>query len=314
MGKMAKMITLILIFVFLITFQGRVFANDKGVGMVLETRGKVTVNGKKAMMMQPIFTDSKIVTGEKGKLCFVCYIDNKEYTVAPGSEVIINAKTITAKKGSVSTDSGGKSIPLPKNTVLISRKISGEIFRIDEGDLRIINPKSGMYLSSDDVNFKWEGSTDLYKVLLTEKDSRKKIEGFPKDTNSMELQQRLEYGKTYKFTVQEKEDELDVSGKQVQSVFHILPKEKALKVIEVQRKYEEILKDGKTDKRKACLLMIDYYKENKMYYQAIEILEQLEKSDKDNPYIYYYLADLYTKLGKKNHAIMMMNKGKELDK
>jgi len=315
--KIIGILTIILL-VCLCAGKTYVFAAEKGIGMVLEKKGDVKLNGKKALMMQPIFQNSQVVTGSKGSLVFVSYIDNKEYLVGPGSEISIGAKSFSTKKGSIKRISGGEKIPLPKNTVLISRKILGEMYREDEKFLRIIHPGPSMLLTSDTVKFKWSGTTDKYKIDIIERASGKHLKGFPKSKMSrkspIEFETQLEYGKSYSIMVQEKEDEFDEDGNKVEVIFHILPEGKALKIQAVEKKYAEIKAKGRLEARKGALLMIDYYKENGMYHQALKLLRELESSEKDNPYIYFYMAEMYDKLGNKNEAAKMMERGNKLKK
>lgn len=296
------------------------FAAEKGVGMVLETSGKVTIDGKKAMLMQPLFPGNVVKTGIDGSISIASYIDDREYFIDRQSEIEMGVKSFKAKIGSIKIVSGNNRIPLPKNTVLISRKISGEFFRIwplQEKALNISMPRDGMILTSNKVQFQWSGTTDFYKTDIIHKEAKTHLKDFPeirkyKDLPT-EFEYELEYGKSYIFKVREMDNELDDTGKELHVTFQILPELEASRIREVENGFEEIIKERKIDRKKATLLMIDFYTEKKMYHQALNLLDQLKSMDTDNPYVFYYMAEIYGKMGKTNEAEAMIREGNKLE-
>ncbi len=316
----AKRVSVIILLICLVLSISPVHASEKGVGMVLETTGKVTINGKKARLMQPLFPGNVIKTETDGKLGFVSYIDDHEYLIDQQSEIVIEAKSFTSKKGKISVISGNRQIPLPKNTVLISRKISGELFRewpCQEQELKITNPEENIILAYNKVQFRWNGTKDYYKTDLIDKETKKHLLNFPEIKKykgiPTEFQYDLEYGKSYIFQVREMEDELDDTGKEVQVTFSILPEEEAAKIRDVENEYETMVIERKTDRRKATLLMVDFYNEKKMYYQALDLLNQLKSMDTDNPYVYYYMAEIYENMGNISKSEEMIKEGNKLE-
>ena len=321
MINIAKRISVPILLICLFMVQAPLLAAEKGVGMVLEISGKVTINGKKAMLMQPLFPGNVIKTGDNSKIGFVSYIDDREYSIDHQSEIVMGVKSFTAKKGKVSIHSGNKVIPLPKNTVLTSRKISGELFRVwlpQEKELKISFPQNNMLLSSHKVRFQWSGVKDFYKTDIINKETKTHLKDFPDIKKyagiPTEFECELEYGKSYVFQVREMENELDDSGKEVQVTFSILPEEEAGKIREVENEFEKMLKERKVDRRKATLLMIDFYNEKKMYHQALNLLKQLKSMDTDNPYVYYYMAEIYENMGDINESEAMIKEGNKLEK
>ena len=316
----------LLLIVFSFIMDNSAFAAKKGVGMVLETGGPANIvkgsSKKKVRMMQPVFADTRIVTGSKGYVVFVSYLDNAEYRVEPASDVTVGASGFKANAGSIKKKTGKGNIPLPKNTTLVSRRIMGQVHRDTETGMKVINPSPNMVLASDEIKFQWTyGATHYYKLCIVEKGSEEIMEPFPVTVNgnSYEFKNvsgkkfKLEPGKVYTFKVKEKEDEDELEDEDTwnaQVDFSLLPADKAKKVLTARAAYGKSPKGSMKD----TLLMVDLYKENGMFYQAIELLKKLETADNGNPYIYYYMAEMYDKLGDKENAKNMMKKGMELDK
>lgn len=320
MINIAKRVSVLVLLMCLFMAKAPLFAEEKGVGMVLETGGKVTIDGKKAMLMQPLFPGNVIKTGVDGTICFVSYIDNREYSIDHQSEIVMGVKSFSSKKGKVSIISGNRQIPLPKNTVLTSRKITGELFRVwpsQEKELKISNPEEHLILAYNKVQFRWSGTKDYYKTDIIDKEIKMHMKDFPEIKKyagiPTEFVYDLEYGKTYIFKVKEMENELDDTGKEVQVTFLILPEDEAAKIRDMENEYETMVTERKIDRRKATLLMIDFYNGKKMYHQALDLLNQLKSMDTDNPYVYYYMADIYRNMGNINEAEAMIKEGNKLE-
>lgn len=304
-------------------------ADSKGAGMVLESGGNAKVvtdkAEKKAKMMQPLFAGSRIVTGKDGFLVFVSYVDNVEYRVEPGSDITIEANGFKTNGGAIKKKSGGGGIPLPKNTVLVSRRIMGQVHRAQKTGMSVINPAPNKIIASDKIKFQWTyGASHYYRLVIVEKDSEKFLKPFPVSVNGNSYEYKnapgnafqLEYGKTYTFKVKEKEEEDELEDDSTWNAtvnFSLLPEEKAKAVTAAEKEFEKATDGGKKADRRSCLLMVDLYKENGMYYQAIDLLKLLENMDNSNPYVYYYMAEMYDNLGEKTRANEMMEKGKERD-
>ncbi len=312
--------TLILLIIGILLLSSSVLAAETGVGMILETSGNVNVNGKKARIMQPLFAEARIVTGSGGKISFVSYLDKKEYCIEPDSEIIIKAKTFDIIKGSINLTTDRKNVPLPKNTTLISRKVIGELIRnFDDSPFKIVTPEQGMLLATNEIPFKWKSLEGQYKIDLIEKASGKHIENFPSakqyKQGLKEFNLELEYGKSYVLTIQEIPETINRTEgmEELRAAFHIMPESQALKIQEQEKKFKDLLDNKSIDQKRYLLLMIDYYKENGMYHQAIELLNTFVSQEKDNPFLYYYLADMYVKTGDKCKALEMIEKGEKLE-
>ncbi len=323
-------LTVLLSFVFCTVSYNGAYADSKGIGMVLESGGsaKIAVDKaeKKAKMMQPLFAGSRIITGKDGFVVFVSYVDNVEYRVEPGSDITIEAKGFKTNSGAIKKKSGGGGIPLPKNTVLVSRRIMGQVHRAQKTGMSVINPPSNMILASDNIKFQWTyGASHYYRLGIVEKDSDKFLKPFPVSVNGNSYEYKntpgnefqLEYGKTYTFKVKEKEDEDELEDDSTWNAtvnFSMLPEDKAKTVLAAEKEFAKATDNGKKADQRNSLLMVDLYKENGMYYQAIDLLKKLENMDNTNPYVYYYMAEMYDNLGQKTSAQEMMEKGKERDK
>lgn len=312
--------TLILLIIGILLLSSYVNAAETGVGMIMETKGNVRVNGKKAKIMQPLFANSRIITGSGEKMSFVSYLDKKEYCVEPDSEIVIKAQSFDIIKGSINCAINRKNVPLPKNTTLISRKVIGDMIRnFDESPFKIVTPEKGMLIATNQIPFKWKSLEGQYEIDLIEKASGKHLENFPSTKQYQqglkEFDLELEYGKSYVFTIQEIPENKNRNGEvnEIRVVFHLMQKSQALKVQEDEKKYKDLLENKSIDQKRYLLLMIDYYKENGMYHQAIELLNNFMCQEKDNPFIYYYLADMYVKTGDKCKAMEMIEQGEKLE-
>ena len=322
-------LTILLSFIFCAVSYDSVFAASKGIGMILETGGSAKIvtekSTRKAKMMQPLFEGSRIVTGKDGYVVFVSYVDNVEYRVESGSDITMEAKGFKTNGGAIKKKSGGGGIPLPKNTVLVSRRIMGQVHRASKTGMSVISPAPNMVLASDKIKFQWTyGASHYYRLGIVEKGSDKFLKPFPVSVNGNSYEYKntpgnefqLKYGKSYTFKVKEKEeeDELeDDSTWNAVSNFSILPEDKAKVVTAAEKEFEKATDGGKKADQRSCLLMVDLYKENGMYYQAVDLLKKLENMDNSNPYVYYYMAEMYDNLGEKTKANEMMKKGKERD-
>ena len=323
----------ILLLIFLSMFIKPSFAEDKALGMVLDIKGKVKIKRnssiKAANIMQPLYDNSIVYTGENSEMTFVNYGNNNEYIIGSDSHIVFQKGKAEVKKGSFDKIEKGAKIPLPKNTVLISRKITGEVhlYKILYG-LNISHPTDKMLLASKDISFWWNGGeTEKYRVVIIEAGTRKIVEPFPiivkgrtfkfSDKNIAPF--KLEYGKEYFFTVQEVASKATVKkyGKNcvyediAKVSFTMLPEDRAKQVIQAEKTYREAIKKNPNDK-KSMLLMADLYKENGMFEQALGVLRQLQYKDPRNPYVYYYIANVYDEL-KMPGTEEMRKKGRDLE-
>lgn len=332
-GSLSSMGFIVFIMILSLAFcavsYGSANADSKGAGMVLESGGSVKVitdkSEKKARMMQPLFAGSRIVTGKDGFAVFVSYVDNVEYRVEPGSDITIEANGFKTNSGAIKKKSGGGGIPLPKNTVLVSRRIMGQVHRAQKTGMSVVNPPANMVLASDKIKFQWTyGASHYYRLGIVEKDADKFVKPFPVSVNGNSYEYKntpgnefqLEYGKAYIFKVKEKEEEDELEDDSTWNAtanFTMLPEDKAKAVTAAEKEFDKTTDGGKKADQRSYLLMADLYKENGMYYQAIDLLKKLENMDNTNPYIYYYMAEMYDNLGQKTSAQEMMEKGKERD-
>lgn len=297
--------------------QGTALASGKPVGMILEKKGtpKIKYGGKvkKAYLMRPLYADSVIITGKGSALTFVSYLDRCEYRVEPESEVTLEESYFITGKGRLARIDRGEAIPLPKNTVLVSRKILGAVGRAYRREFGILKPQADTVFAEPAISFAWQkGKTAQYEVIIIEKGTLEIKNPFPltvggtswtykSDSNS---QFQLQYGKTYYFVVKEKYAETElkkIDGSHVfenfdKVTFCLLDQGVAEKVIDAGKKYKAAMEKNPDD-LKAMLLMADFYKENGMYCQAAGVLKKMKEKDSENPYVYYYLADMLDKSG-----------------
>lgn len=310
------------------------FAENKAMGMVLEITGRAKIKQNNilssANIMQPIYENSVIYTGKGSTLKFADYRDKKEYLVGDYSYIIFKNGKAEIKRGSLQKVSRGSKLPLPKNTVLVSRKISGAVYMyVMDTEVKISSPKDKALFATDNIEFTWNGDgMKEYEVIIIEAGTNRIVKPYPitvkdyrykyKPTADSPFQ--LEYGKSYFFVVRLKPEKelLEKVGKneiymdQARITFTLLPEEQAKKVQEGEKEYREAIKKNPGDKT-AMLLMADMYKENRMYLNAIDILYALRDKDPENPYTYYYIAEMLDEL-KLPGSEEMREKGKKLEK
>lgn len=293
------------------------FAENKPMGMVLEITGRAKIKQNNilspANIMQPIYENSIIYTGKDSSLKFADYRDKQEYLVGNYSYIIFKYGKVEIKRGSLHKIAGGRKLPLPQNTVLVSRKISGKVYMyVRELDIKIISPDDKTVFASNDIEFTWNGD-DMkeYEIILIEAGTDRILKPYPVTVKDMRYKYspaagspfRLEYGKSYYFVVREKarKDLIEKYGRdeiftdQARIAFSLLPEAQAKKVQEGEKEYKKAI--GKNpDDRTAMLLMADLYKENGMYRQAVNILYALQEREPCNPYVHYFIADMLDKL------------------
>lgn len=310
------------------------FAENKAMGMVLEITGRAKIKQNNilspANIMQPIYENSIVYTGKGSTLKFADYRDKQEYLVGDYSYIIFKNGKVDIKRGSLQKITRGSKLPLPKNTVLVSRKISGAVylFAMEQG-IKINNPKDKMVFASENIEFNWNGEgINEFEVIIIESGTKRILKPYPllvkenryKYSAAANSAFHLEYGKSYLFVVREKADKelIEKYGRdgvyeyQAAITFSLLSEEQAKRIQEAERLYREAVKKNPDDKT-AMLLMADMYKESGMYRQAVDILFNLLRKDPDNPYVYYYIAEMYEKM-KIPGFEDLRDKGRKLEK
>ena len=310
------------------------YAGNKAMGMVLEISGRAKIKQNNilspANIMQPIYENSIIFTGKDSLLKFVDYRDKKEYLVGDYSYIVFKYGKPEIKRGKLQKLSAGRKLPLPKNTVLLSRKISGAVYLyVLEPGIKIFSPQDKSVFASDNIEFTWNGEgINEFEVSILEEGTHRILKPYPlvvkekryKYSPAADSPFKLEYGKSYFFVVREKADkELTekygrdgVFEDQARITFSLLSEDQAKKVQEAERLYSKSIKANPGDKT-AMLLMADMYKENGMYHKALDVLYHLRTIDPDNPYVYYYIANMLDEL-KLTGVLEMREQGKKLEK
>jgi hypothetical protein len=307
-----------------------VFAEPKGEGMILEASGDVKIlysgKTKKVFPFQPIFSDSVLITGKNGSVNFASYKDHNEYKLNSSSRLSFNQDGFKVESGSVDKKTAGSGLPIPQNTTLVSRRLMGLPLRFVFNEISIVSPKKNAVFLKPSVTFKWTGGTSKnYCIEIVQDKDQKSKKPFPltvaKNSYSLPVKNapiKLEYGKTYTFRVWNPFPIDKKTGKPVtnaeplkkEATFSILSERNARILEDAEKEYEKS-QSGCSEKKKNMLLMADCYKEQGMYYQAADLLEQLRVLDKDNPYILIFLAEMYDKL-KDPRAKQTMDEGSKL--
>ncbi len=309
-------------------------AENRAMGMILEINGKAKIKQNNilspANIMQPIYENSIIYTGKGSTLKFADYRDKKEYLIGDYSYIIFKYGKVEIKRGSLQKVSRGGKLPLPKNTVLVSRKISGVVYMyVVDPEVKISYPKDKALFATDNIEFTWNGDgVKEYEVIIIEVGTNRIMKPYPitvkdykyKYSQSKDTPFRLEYGKSYFFVVRQKPDKelIEKYGKdgvyadQARITFSLLPVDQAKKVQEAEKAYSEVIKKNPDDKT-SMLLMADMYKENGMYQNAVDVLYTLRDKDPENPYIYYYIAEMLDEM-KLPGSDEIREKGKKLEK
>ena len=314
-------------------------SETKPVGMILEVKGYVMViqkgkKGTKAQIMMPLYDGSKVITGKNGSLLYVKYKNGREYRVEPNSTIIFRGDIAVVSKGKSVPVFEKSSLPLPRSTAVASRKILGQVLKIQKKHyLQILSPENGEALADLEVKIRWASKLhDNFQIIITEKGSEKILKPFPlilKNVqeftfrNDPSLPFQLEYGKEYTLKLTGfKEDRMKVRPPNTKEGayfeekkvdFRILPGKKALEVHKVRAKFRDMIEKNKKNKR-AYLLMADFYKEKGMYQKSIEVMKALKAIDRKNPYVYYYLGQLYEKLGRRNESTRWFTNGYLVEK
>ncbi len=308
---------------------------EKPVGMILDCQGLCTILHKdkliKANVIMTLYEGDKVFTGKNGKVVFVWYANNKEYTVYPKSEVHLTPKGVTTSVGKA-YQKGKKDLPLPKNLVVKSRRILGQVVRMVGGNvINILSPTRNQTLDTLTPTFRWVGGSTP-KVEITLREKGKKTPKFCIVTldngkytykNDPDSKFKLEYGKEYCLEISP-EGRLELKDKMEKDMFmgppkgssvnfKILSLEQIKKIREAEKTFRKMVRKNPKNK-KAYFLMADLYRQHGLYNKAIPLAEKLLKIDKENPYAYYYLANLYSKEGESIKAIDLMQRGKSLEK
>ncbi|MFP4498761.1 MAG: tetratricopeptide repeat protein [Vulcanimicrobiota bacterium] len=307
--------------------ESRVEARDKAFGIILETRGQVTLvegnNARKAFELMPLESGVTIKTGRDGSLSYVKYSNGREYRVGPNSVISITGINAVVESGEKTPVFKKSKLPLPKNLVLNSRKVMGEVGYLHE--LFFNFPRENEVLAVTDFTIEWAGkNSETADLVIMEKDATGETPCFTVMVPNQKGKKQYRYandtskafhlkpGKEYVITLS---SIIDGNSLSVSNNFRIIS-EKELKELESTRRTFEKALEENPDYARLYLLMADYYRQRQLYRDSIKMVKKYLDKKPDNPYAYYYLGELYDDLDQGNSSSQVREsyqKGSELE-
>ncbi|GEM_PF-3205220 len=280
-------------------------ADDAPVGLLSLVKGSVQIQhaGQKAAvpakMADLVGPGDKLITGPGAEAAFIYCPDARSARLTAAGEITFTAKAMNVTKGKLADDHKIAGCRLPSTLALssASQQTVGLVKTRDVGELRLVTPVEGVYVSAPRPKFSWVPVKDAtrYEVRLQNREEevvfKTTVTGttfeYPADRPALEAGQKY----WWRVVAVGKEGPMNQEG----TFFQTLPAGQAKEFLatEADLKRQIVADPADTGPR---ILLAFLYEENGMYDSAARSYDELSKTVTDNNWIKLRLETMLGKL------------------